>query len=80
MPSGKKRNCCMGSRIKTGNVGRLYFIIKICDLLLLLIAVQMEWKKEMTLVLYLLVVMATAAWASSKEIAQELMDRCETVS
>jgi hypothetical protein len=35
----------------------------------------MECKREMTLVLYLLVVMATAAWASSKEIAQELMDR-----
>ncbi|KAJ4427668.1 hypothetical protein ANN_25317 [Periplaneta americana] len=38
------------------------------------LAPEMEWKREMTLVLYLLVVMATAAWASSKEIAQELMD------
>jgi hypothetical protein len=40
----------------------------------------MEWKREMTLVLYLLVVMATTAWASSREIAQELMDRYDSSS
>jgi len=40
----------------------------------------MEWKRQMTLVIYLLVVMATAAWASSREIAQELMDRCGIIS